>query len=469
VDNQTKDNYLKIYKIVKNNFGLSETSLKKFELNLFEPNIDEKYLKYLDDDLRYRVKVKKEDMGQYDEGWSLFKKYFRDFLCEENLIYPDFLEGIKENNKNKTKLLKLINSYYLANENWRKLIGYEDPCTKYFEEEDLKQDILYYYNDCSGKKFSNQDLELIISLNFSDWFLCSTGETWHSCLSLESSFNGSYWSGLPGTIIDKNRAMLFLTNKNIKEYEDIISYRMLRRTFILLDKMNNFNIVRFFPSGLKIEFIKDYFNNNISWKYIDEDENFVSKHKIELFNFKTGDSCFIFIDKTILEGTKESCTIKTSEVKENGGYFYFNKNNLLKTGSIFRYDLGLHDLIKTDKIITSFRCEEFYCSNCNDTLYEDEIYRNQNNEFYCQTCFDERYIYCNYCGSLLDLEEANFSADEYHYCNDCYEEATTPCSICGQSFSSRSLNERNECYNCKRTITHSTYTPFTTSSSSNDY
>ena len=69
------------------------------------------------------------------------------------------------------------------------------------------------------------------------------------------------------------------------------------------------------------------------------------------------------------------------------------------------------------------------CSGCDDQFPDNELTRDDYNEFYCDDCFDERYAICNDCDCYLDKEEED---DEWEtikedgkwipFCNDCRDD-----------------------------------------------
>ena len=416
MDALTIKNYEKIFKIVKNNFDLSEESLNRFKENLFEPDIDDVYKNIIGEDLRCTIDLKKEDIEEFDEGWTFFCETFPIFIEETNLTYFDFLEGVKEYNKNKTKLLKLIIKFYTS-EKWVRSRDIKNIIWGHPDVEVVESVIIDLYNRFSGNKFQNKNMKLVLSLNFADWFLCSTAESWHSCLNLESSFSGSYWAGLPGLVVDKNRSMIFLSNEENKEYENINSIRMLRRTWFLLDENSIPNIVRFFPSYLNTNLIKKCFN--IDCRDLSYNDDFRAKFKINLLDYSTGDSCFIYQDKTKFFAGEKNSALMVKDHFNPGGLYVYNKNNKLKNRTIFKYEVGLHYLIKTETKITNYLNPTYTCLSCNEEIYHGSQYSYDMN-FYCERCFYDRFRYCDGCGDAIPIEEATESSG-YFYCESCGE------------------------------------------------
>lgn len=86
------------------------------------------------------------------------------------------------------------------------------------------------------KIFTNKKLELVFTLNYADWFLCSTGDSWSSCISLYSTYDECFWVGIPNLIGDKTRAMVYITEKNgsKKDFYGIRTDKFMIRSWIQL-------------------------------------------------------------------------------------------------------------------------------------------------------------------------------------------------------------------------------------------
>lgn len=162
---------------------------------------------------------------------------------------------------------------------------------------------------------NKKKLEMVISLNPVDWLLCSTGEKWSSCLSLDSSY--MFWGGIPTMLGDKNRALVYITDGRKKKYMGMEVDGFLTRSWVLLTrrKAKNkertsrkdtfLNVVREYPSSYGIEnMLKKYLNFNI---LENRGDRIIGKYYIETINFQIGnyegfkslylDSCFMEIAK----------------------------------------------------------------------------------------------------------------------------------------------------------------------------
>lgn len=84
------------------------------------------------------------------------------------------------------------------------------------------------------------------------------------------------------------------------------------------------------------------------------------------------------------------------------------------------------------------------CRNCSaDLTYEDDIHHGPNYEnaygevededdIYCERCFNNAYATCGKCGRIVDRDEVTFiDADDMDVCDDCYKEHYRECELCG--------------------------------------
>ena len=232
INNQDLKNKFKIYKIVKNHFSLTDYSLKLFKYRLFlEPHIAPEYSKIIKDSKDLRKKILISDnlsfLSKIDKGWETFINNFRSFCKKYPLSYEDFKKNKVTINSQQIKLQKAILNFYINNRN-------EDEILFSFERNFNEYEIKNIFEIIGSKKIGNKNkLYLVLSLNFADWFLCSTKESWTSCLNLDSDYENAYWTGLPGLIGDKNRALVYLTDGTKKEYEGIIVDKIISRSWIL--------------------------------------------------------------------------------------------------------------------------------------------------------------------------------------------------------------------------------------------
>lgn len=302
--------------------------------------------------------------------------------------------------------------------------------------------------ECVGVKSlpKNKEINVVISKNFADWFLCSSAETWSSCLNLESKHSSSHWQGLPALLGDKDRVMFYITDGTKKTYKGITVDKILARTWGILDNKNVFNTIKFYPFEiLSIEELNK--TTNIPISIIKS--NFVSKNSIIPIFYKYSDpkflvSSFIFQDKT-------------SFVKMNDGYhlhfcsgngYYTIVKNLSKNTediqqiSVFDFTEGLSSLKDNNAKITSFfkriSLSEERCTCCGNIIREGYDFHTIEERIICDRCFNRYYYHCNMCNNTYSKEDVPFETviDEeggtVHVCSECCTKHIIECEICGK-------------------------------------
>ncbi|MDR0676557.1 MAG: hypothetical protein LBF97_05925 [Elusimicrobiota bacterium] len=278
----------------------------------------------------------------FDDSWQRFRSNYRKFVEVERLTYKNYIDNKTNNN---IKISKALFEYYcqkdfsvfedfkskhipnyegFKNHMIRFIFTDKDPNKYFINKMYFSNDgkfVLYCINRENNKKvylrkkihnktFKNalkaynihikiteflnsnylgnrlkiSDLKVCLSLNYSDWLLCSTKNSWTSCLSLENSLG--YWAGLASLVCDKNRIMIFLTDGKEKEFMGIKSYNMIRRAWALLLQNNNketfilcnkiypnkdkcFDLekLNIFPEGIKYIYSRDCINQELFSKH----------------------------------------------------------------------------------------------------------------------------------------------------------------------------------------------------------
>lgn len=407
----------KIFKIVKNHFSLDKPSLDKFEKLLFNPDIDEVYKEIVDNDFRYKVEIPNVNLMGFDKGWYYFKKDFNDFIVHHKIQYEDFKKSRVWINKNEYRLFKLLKSYYMKEENREKLPlpCYCNGCCESYLNEQIEKIGAY--------KIPNKKLHIVLSLNFVDWFLCATGETWTSCLNVESNFGGCYWSGLPGLIGDKNRAMIYITDEKKKAYNGMVVERFLSRSWVLLDEYNKINYLKFYPTRyINPEEIKEHTKLDI--QYITP--NFISKHPVDLLFHKNKESCFAFQDNTYIKSDLKMYWSSSNMMQ------IFDKNQEHFDNTSIIYHDGLLRLIEVEKEINDFVHKRRRCYACERNLIEGDFYTGCNGNSYCPDCFFDTFEICQTCNETFYKEDICFTHDG-PYCRKCFDKYFFICAKCGET------------------------------------
>jgi hypothetical protein len=348
-----------ILDLVKRYFSLDERSINIFDKELSNRFIDDVYQNFGLDNQRKRIVIPKEKYEDFDQGWYYFKIYFDKFYSENKITYEDFISG-------------KIGSRRLA-----------DEVASFYDDEPYVFDKSMKIGKVRLPK--NKTLYLVLSCNFADWFLCSTAESWHSCLDLNSSYQSAYWANLPGLIIDKNRAMIYITDGTKKYYRGITVDKFISRTWVLLNDTNSICSVKEYPLGIMSgKMLNETFDTKI--KCINFD--FVSKYPLDFLYTKNGISIFPYLDRAKIKSIDKKYFI----IGTNGGYggsYGYKSDGSPFDGSQYNYENGLDDLIKENKEIINFCGIQYSCEECGIGLVEEDVHFGKNNETYCSSCFDE--------------------------------------------------------------------------------
>lgn len=418
---------MQIKDAVLNHFGLSEESKKRFIDAFDNPFIDDVYKDFLDEELRFRFPLPKSVYKDFDRGWETFSSVLPKLVEEYEISYEDFYENRKKLKKGSLRIIKLIRSY-LKSPSPREAQDFLEKMRQY---EPLKFDEYVRFCDeisCSWKdpgafnkavdlfidrindlRFSKtKSIEVVLSLNKTDWFLSTTKESWRTCLSLESPSFASYWVSLAGSVVDKNLALLYITNGDKKEYFEDSADRVLSRSWILLDKNSQANAIKFYPNSLiSLENINEFFP--IKLKEIGDD--FVSKHRIDPLKFKNGYTNYIYQDKTNPFDYNDEGFLLRSGSK--GLYTFLGKD--LFEGPIFDYTGGLSYLISNGYNILRYFAEPIRCEDCGKLVSSKREYNvDRNNYTFCTSCFGQsnRYPMIEEPIDFYGFRDDDFDEDE---------------------------------------------------------
>lgn len=443
---QDEINRENIVGLIKNHFALTKENFKLFKDKVFNPDIDEIYSNNLSNDLRFKkpINVPINVYGYIDKGWALFKNNFDDFINKFNVSYENFFYNKIEIDKNHYKLIRFLKKFYLNNKKEMNIFLNKNAFNniEFYLKEDLERIIDGFINNINDNKLPLDKLEIVLSLNFADFFMCSTKETWTSCLNLESEWTGCYWSDLPSFAFDKNRALLYITNGTKKNYNGIVVDRMLSRTFLMLNNNNEINHLKWYPNQI----INNYIINNLMKFNIKPiDANYISKHSIKMIEHKNSKS-FAFLDFGYIENNVIYYNDKGNHCIENNGKKL--------TGLLFNYSRGLNGLIEENKKIDDYLITFKHCSICNEVT-EDPL--RFNGYEYCESCFYDNFFYCRLCSNIFELNES-ILFDNIFICSDCYSKFIVKCSICKKEILKNgyadTVDENGEycCKKCKENL-----------------
>lgn len=335
--------------------------------------------------------------------------------------------------------------------------------------------------------------EAYLSFNYFDWFLASSGESWDSCLSLDSET--FYAIALPNLISCPDWAMVEIVKKNMKEVLGIKVPHVVSRTWAIYGSNDRYNIIKGYPiefDGLEeLSFESEY----IKFQQIRSNKSVTSKNIYKPFVLKDDYSvpmiyadAFNFIAKgnfieIILDGNYGLVNIG----KKNGyysigeGYFYdmceVAKCNYDSIGYLtYHCGLSFFDVYENSETIICDQCgnrdsdceyiegfgnvcqhcidysgEFYYCYSCESLCsVSSDSYEIVNNMSVCQHCINEYYSYCYGCGEYYLNEEIS-CVDGTDYCEMCIDERLRDgtfvvCKNCEEVFTS--LDDEIFCERC---------------------
>lgn len=398
----------KIFKLVKDHFSLSEESLGKFEERFHNPFVDEILVPYInkENDYRFRVPLPEGMYKDFDNGWELLNNVTPFIIRKYKITYDDYYINKKVVDKNAFKIFKLIKQFFEDESNskhYRSFIDnmqayepdkfrsfYDYCCNNNLRVSDLKNSerlISIFLDRLNELRFSkNKRIEVVLSLNYDDWFLSTTKENWRTCLSMESPTFASYWASLAGSIVDKNLLLVYITNGNKKTYQDVTVDKVLSRSWILLDKGSELNVVKFYPNELvSVQSMNSFLP--LSIKNIDS--SFVSKYRVVPLTYVNGYTNYLYQDKTKpFNINKEDSSF---EMKYGGKGLYTIFKGECFEGPIFSYCDGVSSLSVSENEIIRYFNKPVRCSLC-DALcsYHRCNHKNRNGEIYCDHCMNTR-------------------------------------------------------------------------------
>ena len=443
--------------IVTKAMGYDKDSIDYFVKELYDPFIDDEFKKLIGPDRRARWAIDtslidKEKLKQ--SVYAIFSNHFHTFICSNcaknsgaKVITADnVMENIITIDKNDIKIKKYISDFYVKNKTrWDNDSAYGGKIIPHNKDEIDKYIIKVFEKIGIIKQpKENKKMELVLSCNFADYMMCSAKENWSSCYSIES---GEYWFGVPGLIGDKDRAVLYVTNGEKKEFLGIKVDRMINRSWLFISKDNKKMISGFYPSGQGLysdESIRKITNDN---SYVKFSDGFLKgKNKIHFLYFeKIGLACTTSNDACGIEsidadglgtwrlGGGQSVTWIDKETKKTiyyGGYGH---------GASQKLD----SLLKAGITYGSFLNPLKRCSGCGST----SIYEDIGKEHWCNTCYNKLFFSCYTCSGEHKLETMKVVAGRKY----CEKHAPTPfvCPICGkEKIGGSTINEVKICNDC---------------------
>ena len=489
-----QNNKKRVVEIVRKYFGYTNETKDLFE-KLYDDRESSVNVEYKDfmlendgADFKVRRKLDETALGKIDSGFILFKLNFPSFVRFYNITYQNFRDWKIEINKNLFKLQKALVNYYSNIDNkvfYASDVMLERDVDMFrsheYSETDINAKLKRIQERISERKLPGNNLELVISFDFADWLLCSSSESWTSCLNLNSNYGACFWHGLPALMGDPNRCYIYLTDGTKKSFHGIEVDRVIARAWGIMGEDDKIYLNKSYPtknfSAQDVEYIFPEFHFG-SIEELAHKGSMLSKNPIVPFWMPDNLSDFIYSD---LSTPRRNGKIEFGNI--SGGHWVFKKLSSGDKDVIsehhFRYERGLSLLIEKDvdiiangghhtlkkcKICGSvstnqkmtddgYICNECYqklpkCSYCGNRQEEKNMVEFET-RLYCKSCFNSRFSECEICGKKALKEE--FSGYDKCVCKTCYSRYYFKCGACStQTRINRMKMLKNKiyCENC---------------------
>lgn len=320
----------------------------------------------------------------------------------------------------------------------------------------------------SARLLDASKFSLYLSFNVFDWLLASTGETFHSCIDMQSSY--CYGLGMLGMCACPDWGMLLYTDNTEKEFMGIDAFHIITRSWICYTKNKSFQFINWYPkdirgtveinadlaeeAGLRIMFDRSdlsavsfsswkpirFANGGCAWIYSDLPK-FIINDDRKTVHFKmcgTGipDTGTSHEDDTLITGTCQNDRM-ISAVQRWNNIAEAVKENII---------IGNHvdDEEDDENSVTCCECGETFDRYSDDITWVDEV-----DDYVCQDCLDNNFFYCDVCESYHrneDAVEVYYGDDEWSYEYVCQECAKSSEAFWDEKLEKYFFTDKVECF-----------------------
>jgi len=482
--------YTSVKQIIKERFSLGTDGYNSFE-RLLEKETKE--YSFLGENNRSIYKIDKELYPHIDDGFKLLSQ-LRGFICAYDVTFENYADNKITIKGNNVKIFKVATDYYSNNikegfvhHSISETEATFRMCEKIASCDSLNFTELYYllkkiyktseyreikdFCESTNKKGFEEitsyilqkifekigcykinftkELYFVISKNFNDFFLCSNGEGWTSCLNPESS--SGFWSSLPFLTADSNRSLCFISDLTEKEYLGVKSLKMFKRGWGELDRNGKINTGIFYPAK---EYLNDTFFKKlgIGDKIQSINSSFVSKYPLDVFYNKYNVFDFLYQDDTSFSDNDEEPYLR----RNNKNHTIIVKYKGKRDYHMCSFKGGLKKLIEEDSEISKFPGLHF-CDECYGIV--DENYKisytliTGEKKKTCSSCMEismrKQLVQCTLCfEKIADYRSYHIGRDNDDnavFCSTC-----RPCAACGEHVKKavRDMNGNIICEKC---------------------
>lgn len=265
--------------------------------------------------------------------------------------------------------------------------GQQRKLFKYLNDKELSELVGKY-------KLPKKDLYVVISVNFEDFLLCSTKNSWTACTNL---VNGDFRYTALSNIFMDGRFICYITDMEEKEFEGAKSYNMFFRCFGFVNEDGQLCSNIWYP-------IKEYMNiDSLGVIAVNSAKNKKSKYgihrvfnKFETFIYPYLDYC-VFTGGDRFEFANEYLKFEPIVEFKDGNIAFLSEYTK------FTGELGLENMLWS------------WCSRCGSKIGV-QTYGEKN---LCKDCVKVESIKCFNCGKYIYQNEAQFTEDNKWICKDC--------------------------------------------------
>lgn len=267
----------------------------------------------------------------------------------------------------------------------------------------------------SAKMLDMDKYGLYLSFNAFDWMLASTGETWHSCIDMTTSY--AYGIGMLGMCGCPDWGMLLYTDNQKKEACTLTSFHIITRSWTCYTDDKRFQVINWYPKNIRDTVT---FSDDDDFKFVfDSSSDRHSFSNWDPITFANGSLAWIYADRNTLVPTSDKKKVYfrfegsglPKLFKDNTGKIVMDRDGLFDSviRGVTRNYGSIWDAVKAKHSIRSsliFPKKKFYCDCCGNS------YDRQDNLTYIRS--EDRWV----CSSCLTNEYYQCSCGEYHRCDD---------------------------------------------------
>ena len=457
IEERTKDTweFIPEFKQLMDKFGVEDQRIR-FDVNMNEPSVQSMF-------------------RDSDKAYLIFVEKFSHCICTAKseygckISYADFISNMVVFKKNKTKIKKVIETIY----NEHSDIFAADFGIRTNDPAVITKNIMKVFEYIGSYKKSSKKIQMVLSWNPCDWLLSSTKqENYSSCFDIDKKDGSSgyqYMTGLPFLCGDKNRIMVYVTDGTKKEFMGINVDSIMTRSWIILDKVNNFCVVKWYPmatfdvdSIINITKIKNFVSGTSfqGGKY-DLDPLNINGTIISVYNDMGNwdmDGKRLFHSNEMEKGGQQIFTVDGTNIGiqrgDGSNSYQFNFD-----GSAAAHSFRLSEWKKNGWSMKNF-FRKYICSSCGKEDTGFFVNGKNGTSFICHECYSTKIITCPHCGNTYNIEEGK--SPEFHFikfrrgpsqkvCKLCYESMKDYiCDICGtySENGSRTDDKKYICKNC---------------------